>query len=88
MPAGIRLRLEGDSNDYVGKGLSGGEIIVRPPRQSVFLAERNVIAGNVIGYGATQGSMFIRGIVGSGSSCATPVRPRSSRALATMRSST
>ena len=64
MPSGIRLRLEGDSNDYVGKGLSGGEIIVRPPRSSVFPAERNVIAGNVIGYGATQGSMFIRGIVG------------------------
>jgi glutamate synthase (NADPH/NADH) large chain len=64
MPAGITLRLEGDSNDYVGKGLSGGEIIVRPDRGSVFPAERNVIAGNVIGYGATQGSMFIRGIVG------------------------
>ncbi|WP_426624207.1 glutamate synthase large subunit [Leifsonia sp. McL0607] len=64
LPAGITLRLEGDSNDYVGKGLSGGQIIVRPPRGSVFPAERNVIAGNVIGYGATQGSMFIRGIVG------------------------
>jgi len=64
MPAGIRLRLEGDSNDYVGKGLSGGEIIVRPSRSSTFAAEENVIAGNVIGYGATQGSMFIRGIVG------------------------
>jgi len=58
------LRLEGDSNDYVGKGLCGGEIIIRPHRNSVFAAERNVIAGNVIGYGATQGSMFIRGIVG------------------------
>jgi glutamate synthase (NADPH/NADH) large chain len=64
LPAGITLRLEGDSNDYVGKGLSGGQIIVRPPQGSVFPAERNVIAGNVIGYGATQGSMFIRGIVG------------------------
>ncbi len=64
MPAGIRLRLEGDSNDYVGKGLCGGEIVVRPHRNSVFPAERNVIAGNVIGYGATQGSMFLRGIVG------------------------
>ncbi|HEV7956774.1 MAG TPA: glutamate synthase subunit alpha, partial [Marisediminicola sp.] len=58
------LRLEGDSNDYVGKGLSGGQIVVRPDRRSVFPAEDNVIAGNVIGYGATQGSMFIRGIVG------------------------
>ena len=64
MPAGIQLRLEGDSNDYVGKGLCGGEIIIRPHRNSVFPAERNVIAGNVIGYGATQGSMFLRGIVG------------------------
>ncbi|WP_353810012.1 glutamate synthase large subunit [Agromyces sp. SYSU T00194] len=64
LPAGITLRLEGDSNDYVGKGLSGGEIIVRPDRASTFAAERNVIAGNVIGYGSTQGSMFISGIVG------------------------
>lgn len=64
MPNGITLRLEGDSNDYVGKGLSGGQIIVRPPREALFAAERNVIAGNVIGYGATQGSMFIRGVVG------------------------
>jgi len=64
LPSGITLRLEGDSNDYVGKGLSGGQIIVRPDRNSVFPAERNVIAGNVIGYGATEGSMFLRGIVG------------------------
>ena len=64
LPSGITLRLEGDSNDYVGKGLSGGQIVVRPDRASVFPAEENVIAGNVIGYGATQGSMFIRGIVG------------------------
>jgi glutamate synthase (NADPH/NADH) large chain len=64
LPSGITLRLEGDSNDYVGKGLSGGQIVVRPDRDSVFPAEQNVIAGNVIGYGATQGSMFIRGIVG------------------------
>jgi len=64
LPGGITLRLEGDSNDYVGKGLSGGQIVVRPDRSSIFSAEENVIAGNVIGYGATQGSMFIRGIVG------------------------
>ncbi|TAM69929.1 MAG: glutamate synthase large subunit [Microbacteriaceae bacterium] len=64
LPGGITLRLEGDSNDYVGKGLSGGSIILRPDRSSVFPAERNVIAGNVIGYGATRGSLFIRGIVG------------------------
>ena len=64
LPAGITLRLEGESNDYVGKGLSGGQITVRPDRVAGFAADRNVIAGNVIGYGATSGSMFIRGIVG------------------------
>ncbi|WP_309079926.1 glutamate synthase large subunit [Zhihengliuella sp.] len=64
LPAGITLRLYGDSNDYVGKGLSGGRIIVRPGRDSQFIAENNVIAGNVIGYGATSGEMFLRGIVG------------------------
>ncbi len=64
LPPGITLRLIGDSNDYVGKGLSGGEIIVRPPAESTFAAEENVIAGNVLGYGATQGTMFIAGIVG------------------------
>lgn len=64
LPSGITLRLEGDSNDYVGKGLSGGEIVVRPPRGASFDASKNVIAGNVIGYGATQGSMFLRGVVG------------------------
>ncbi|APF33225.1 glutamate synthase large subunit [Microbacterium paludicola] len=64
LPAGITLRLEGDSNDYVGKGLSGGQIVVRPPRNAAFDASENVIAGNVIGYGATQGTMFLRGVVG------------------------
>ncbi len=64
MPAGITLRLEGDSNDYVGKGLSGGQIVIRPPRDVTFDASKNVIAGNVIGYGATQGTMFLRGVVG------------------------
>ena len=64
LPHGIILRLEGDANDYVGKGLSGGDIVLRPHRDSVFKAERNVIAGNVIGYGATSGSLFLRGIVG------------------------
>ena len=64
LPAGITLRMFGDSNDYVGKGLSGGRIIVRPDRTNVFQAESNVIAGNVIGYGATSGEMFLRGQVG------------------------
>jgi len=64
MPRGITLRLTGDSNDYVGKGLSGGRIIVRPPETSPFEAEENIIAGNVIGYGATGGEIFLRGVVG------------------------
>ena len=64
MPAGIRLRLIGDSNDYVGKGLSGGTIVVRPDERSGYKAEENIIAGNVIGYGATSGTIHLRGIVG------------------------
>ena len=64
VPKGITLRLEGDANDYVGKGLSGGRIVVRPDRQAAFPAEDNIIAGNVIGYGATGGEIFLRGIVG------------------------
>ena len=64
LPAGITLRLEGDSNDYLGKGLSGGRIVLRPDRASTFVAQDNIIAGNVIGYGATSGEIFIRGQVG------------------------
>ena len=64
IPSGIKLNLEGDSNDYVGKGLSGGTIVIKPNPESVFAAEDNIIAGNVIGYGATSGSLFIRGVVG------------------------
>ena len=64
LPAGITLRLEGDSNDYLAKGLSGGRIVVRPDRSAGFVAEDNIIAGNVIGYGATSGEIFLRGQVG------------------------
>jgi glutamate synthase (NADPH/NADH) large chain len=64
VPRGLTLRLEGDANDYVGKGLSGGRIVVRPPADAVFVAEDNVIAGNVILYGATDGEVFLRGTVG------------------------
>ena len=64
LPAGITLRLEGDANDYVGKGLSGGRIVVRPDRSATFVAEDHIIAGNVIGYGATGGEIFVRGRVG------------------------
>src|SRR5690625_4267295 len=64
LPAGITLRLYGDANDYVGKGLCGGTIIVRPDPAAGFAAGENVIAGNVIGYGATSGELFLRGLVG------------------------
>ena len=60
---GITIEVEGDANDYVGKGLSGGKIIIYPPKESTFAAEKNVIAGNVILYGATGGEAYIRGIV-------------------------
>jgi glutamate synthase (NADPH/NADH) large chain len=64
VPHGITLRLEGDANDYLGKGLSGGRIVVHPDREAPFPAEENIIAGNVIAYGATAGELFIRGVVG------------------------
>ena len=60
---GITLTIEGDANDFVGKGLSGGKIIIYPPKQSTFKAEENVIAGNVNLYGATSGEAYFRGIV-------------------------
>lgn len=64
VPRGVTLRLEGDANDYVGKGLSGGRIVVRPPREARFTAEAQTIAGNVIGFGATSGEIFLRGRAG------------------------
>ncbi|MGN6636430.1 MAG: glutamate synthase-related protein, partial [Oryzihumus sp.] len=64
LPAGVTIRLFGDANDYVGKGLSGGRVVVRPERGASLTAEHNVIAGNVIGYGATTGEVFLRGQVG------------------------
>ncbi|WP_432478694.1 glutamate synthase large subunit [Nocardioides sp. GXQ0305] len=64
LPAGITLRLEGDANDYVAKGLSGGRVVVRPDRAATFEAATQIIAGNVIAYGATSGEVFLRGHVG------------------------
>jgi glutamate synthase (NADPH/NADH) large chain len=64
LPRGVTMRLYGDTNDYLGKGLSGGRIIVRPPEESTFAAEENIVAGNVILYGATAGEVFLRGQVG------------------------
>jgi glutamate synthase (ferredoxin) len=64
VPRGITMVLEGDSNDYVGKGLSGGRLIVYPPREATFVAEENVVIGNVALYGATDGEAYIRGLAG------------------------
>ncbi len=64
VPKGMTLTLEGDSNDYVGKGLSGGKIIVLPPKDATFVAEDNIIIGNVAFYGATAGEGYIRGVAG------------------------
>jgi glutamate synthase (NADPH/NADH) large chain len=64
LPRGVTLRLIGDANDYVGKGLSGGRIVVRPPEEAPFVAADQVVAGNVIGYGATSGQLNLRGVVG------------------------
>jgi glutamate synthase (NADPH/NADH) large chain len=64
LPRGVTLRLEGDANDYVGKGLSGGRLVIRPDRAATFSAHEQIIAGNVICYGATSGEVFVRGGVG------------------------
>jgi len=64
VPKGITLTLEGDANDYLGKGLSGGKIVLFPPREATFVAEENVITGNVALYGATSGEAYIRGMAG------------------------
>ena len=64
LPQGISLTLEGDANDYIAKGLSGGKVIVYPPRQSTFIAEKNILIGNVAMYGATQGEAYFHGVAG------------------------
>ncbi|NLS10208.1 glutamate synthase large subunit [Nesterenkonia sp. MY13] len=64
LPQGVTIRLAGDANDYVGKGLSGGRIIIAPEEEASFEAAKNVVAGNVIGYGATGGELFLCGQVG------------------------
>jgi glutamate synthase (NADPH/NADH) large chain len=64
VPKGLTLTLEGDSNDYIGKGLSGGKIVVFPPRDSTFVPEENIVIGNVAFYGATGGEAYIRGLAG------------------------
>src|SRR5207237_8730183 len=64
-PKGVTFTLEGDANDYVGKGLSGGKLIVFPSREATFAAEENVVIGNVAFYGATGGEAYVRGMAGA-----------------------
>ena len=64
LPTGVTIVLRGDTNDYLAKGLSGGIVVVRPPLDAGFVAEENVIAGNVCGYGATGGEIYVSGQVG------------------------
>src|SRR4029077_13124225 len=64
IPKGMTLELEGDANDYFGKGLSGGKLIIYPAKGSTFVASENIIIGNVALYGATNGEIFVRGMAG------------------------
>ncbi len=64
LAAGVTFRLEGDANDYIGKGLSGGKLVVFPPREATFKAEDNILIGNVVLYGATGGQAYFRGVAG------------------------
>ena len=64
VPRGLTLKLEGDANDYIGKGLSGGKIVVYPPAKADFRPEENIIIGNVAFYGATSGEAYVRGVAG------------------------
>jgi len=64
MPRGLTFTLEGDANDYIGKGLSGGKVVVYPPRQATFVPEENILIGNVALYGATAGEAYFRGVAG------------------------
>ncbi|GIR63847.1 MAG: hypothetical protein CM15mP68_5130 [Pseudomonadota bacterium] len=73
---GITLEVEGDANDFVGKGMSGGRVIVYPPRNSTFTPEDNIVIGNVALYGATSGEAYFRGIAAERFVCATVVPAR------------
>jgi glutamate synthase (NADPH/NADH) large chain len=88
LPRGITLRLFGDANDYVGKGLSGGRVVVRPDLRATFPAQDNTIAGNTLLYGATAARCSSAAGWASVSASATPAPPPSSRASATTPAST
>ena len=64
LPRGVTLTLEGEANDYVGKGLSGGRVVIYPPKNAGFLPEKSILAGNVVLYGATSGEVFLNGMAG------------------------
>jgi glutamate synthase domain-containing protein 3 len=61
---GVSIRLEGDTNDYLGKGMSGGKIVIVPPKNAAFVPHKNIIAGNVVLYGATAGEIYLHGVAG------------------------
>lgn len=88
LPRGITLNVCGDANDYFGKGLSGGEVSVRPNPHATYKFDENIIVGNVAFFGATSGRGFINGLAGQRFAYATPVPPWWSRAAATMAAST
>lgn len=87
-PKGMTFTVTGDTNDYLGKGLSGGKIVVRPPEESPFVAHENIITGNVCFYGATQGEAYIAGMAGERFCVRNSGSKPSSKALATTRSNT
>ena len=82
VPPGVTLELEGDANDYFGKGLSGGKVILYPPEGSTFAPEENIIVGNVAFYGATNGEAYIRGMAGERFGVRTAAYARWSKASA------
>ena len=88
LPRGIALNIEGDANDYVGKGLSGGIISVKPPKSATYKFDENVSVGNVAFYGATSGRGFGTDLRDNASGLETPARHSSSRAWATMAANT
>jgi glutamate synthase (NADPH/NADH) large chain len=88
LASGVTLRLEGEANDYVGKGLSGGTIIVRTPETAGYVADENILIGNVALYGATRGEAYVNGQAGERFACATPACRPSWRAWATTAAST
>jgi glutamate synthase (NADPH/NADH) large chain len=88
VPSGVTLELEGDANDYVGKGLSGGRIIAYPPKTSSFLPEESILVGNVVLYGATTGEASSTASPESGLPCATPAQRRWWKAWAITAAST